>query len=195
MSIGHFGDEDVVGGDGDPGEAGDPAGVAAHGLDDHDAAVALGGGPEAVDGLGHDVDRGVEAEGEVGDHQVVVDGLGDADDRHAELFVEAVGDAEGVVAADGDEGVEAEVLEVLADGGQVGVGVLEGVGAGGAEDRAAPGDDAVGLGRRRAGRSCSWTSPRQPSRMPTQRAAGVADPLDDGPDHRVEAGAVAAAGQ
>ena len=43
---------------------------------------------------------------------------------HAEVVVEAVGDAQGVVAADGDEGVEPEACEVLADGGEVGSGFL-----------------------------------------------------------------------
>ena len=81
--------------------------LAAHGLDDDDAAVAFGGGAEPVDGLDDDVDGRVEAEGEVGDDQVVVDGLGDADDGQLEVVVEAVGDAQGVVAADGDQGVEA----------------------------------------------------------------------------------------
>ena len=177
-----------------PGEAGDPAGVAAHGLDDDDPAVALGGGPEAVDGLGDDVDRGVEAEGEVGDHQVVVDGLGDADHRHLVFLVEPVGDAQGVVAADGHEGVEAEGLEVLADGGDVGRGVLEGVGPRRAEDRAAPGDDPVGLGDVEVAAHPLDQAP--PAFEDADAGAAlVGDALDDRPDHRVEAGAVAPPGQ
>ena len=62
--------------------SGDPAGVAAHHLDDHDPVVGLGGGVQAVDRLGHDLHRGVEAEGEVGDPpSVVVDRLRHADQR------------------------------------------------------------------------------------------------------------------
>ena len=102
------GHEDVVGGDGDAGEAGDPAGVPSHGLDDHDAAMAFGGGAEAVDCLGDDVDGVVEAEGEIGHLQVVIDRLGDSDDRQLVGMMEALGDAQGIVAADCDEGVEPE---------------------------------------------------------------------------------------
>ena len=125
---GHFGDEDVVGADGDAREAGDPAGVPAHGLDDHDATVALGGRAESIDGLGDDVDSGIEAEGKVGHHQVVVDGLGNADHGKSKVVVEPDGDSQGVVAADGDQGVEPEASEILTKRGQVGVRVLVGVG-------------------------------------------------------------------
>src|SRR6185437_7704163 len=54
---------------------GDPAGIAAHDFDDDDAIVRVGGGVDAVDGLGGDHDRGVVAEGGVGAADVVVDGL------------------------------------------------------------------------------------------------------------------------
>ena len=165
---GHFGDEDIVGAHGDAGEAGDPARVAAHRLDDHDPAVAFGGGAEAVDRLGHDVDGGVEAECEVGDDQVVVDGLGDADHGDAEVFVEADRHPQRVVAADRDQGVQPRAWKLLADGGQVGLGVLVGVGARRAEDGATAGDDAVGLGDVERASSCSGPGPRQPSRMPMQ---------------------------
>ena len=77
---GDFGHQDVVGPDRDAREAGDPARVPAHGLDHHDPPVALGGGAQAIDGLGHDVDGRVEPEREVGHDQVVVDRLGNADD-------------------------------------------------------------------------------------------------------------------
>ena len=45
-----------------------------------DAVVRLGGGVQPVDRLHRDVDRGVEAEGEVGGAEVVVDRLRHADD-------------------------------------------------------------------------------------------------------------------
>ena len=63
-----------------PGVGRDPPGVAAHDLDDHHPVVALGGGVQPVDGVGRDLHRGVEPEGEVGLRQVVVDRLGNADD-------------------------------------------------------------------------------------------------------------------
>ena len=89
-----------------PGVQGDPAGVPAHHLDDEHPVVGLGGGVQPVDRLGGDVDRGVEAEGEVGAGEVVVDGLRDADDVDAEVG-ELGGHAEGVLAADRDQRVDA----------------------------------------------------------------------------------------
>ena len=79
-------------------------------------------------------------------------------------------------------------------GGEVGVGVLERVGARRAEDRAAAADDPVGLGDvERAAHALD-----QPAPAFEDADAGaplVDDPLDDGADHRVQAGAIAAAGQ
>ena len=42
--------------------------------------MAAGGGVDAVDDLGRDLDGGVETKGDVGAVDVVVDGLGQADD-------------------------------------------------------------------------------------------------------------------
>ena len=83
----------------------DPAGVPAHHLDDEHAAVRLRGGVQAVDRFHGDVDRGVEAERVVGGVEVVVDGLGHADDLHA-VLVQGGRDAERVLAADGDQGLD-----------------------------------------------------------------------------------------
>ena len=70
-----LGDEDDVGAAGEPGVRRDPARVPAHHLDDHHAVVALGGRVQAVDRVGRDLHRGVEAEREVGGREVVVDRL------------------------------------------------------------------------------------------------------------------------
>ena len=113
MSTTGFGDQDVVGGRCDPRIAGDPAGVAAHRLDDHDPPVRLGGRLEAVDRLHHDIDARVEAERDVGRAEVVIDRLGDADGGQAAIGEEFAGDAERVVAADGDQGVQLEPFERL----------------------------------------------------------------------------------
>ena len=94
---------------GDPGVGGDPAAVAAHHLDDHHPVVALGRRVQPVDGVGGDLHRGVEAERDVGALDVVVDRLRDADDRQAVLGVQPAGDRQRAVAADDDDGVEAEV--------------------------------------------------------------------------------------
>ena len=66
---------------------------------------------QPVDGVGGDLHGGVEAEGDLGGGEVVVDRLRHADDRDA-LAVELVGDAEGVLAADRDERVDALGLSV-----------------------------------------------------------------------------------
>ena len=78
-----LGDQDHVRAARDAGVHRDPAGVAAHHLDDHHAVVRLGRRVQPVDRLGRDRDRGVEAEGVVGRVQVVVDRLRDADDRES----------------------------------------------------------------------------------------------------------------
>ena len=83
MSNWLLGDQDHVGAAGEAGVEGDPAGVAAHHLDDQDPVVAVGGGVQAVDRLHRDVDRGVEAEGVVGGAEVVVDRLRHPDDVDA----------------------------------------------------------------------------------------------------------------
>ncbi len=111
---GNFGNENDVSAAGDSGVQGNPSGVASHDFDDHDAMVRLGGGVDAVDGIGCDVDGGVEAEGDIGGGEVVVDGLGDADDGQTFLGqIEA--DLLGAIATDDDEGVEAHGLGVVND--------------------------------------------------------------------------------
>ena len=149
---------------------------------------------EAVDRVGGDLNGGVEAEGHLGAAEVVVDGLGHADHGKAVLAVKAVGDAERVLAADGDQAVDVEALERRADGVDA-VVALERVGPRGAEDRAAAGQDPARdvVGQRLA--------------VAVQRAApAVAEAEDlvavvqrglahDRADDRVEAGAVAATGE
>ena len=78
--IGDLGDETYLGAAGDGSMQGDPAGITAHHLEDERAVVALGRGDQLVDRLGGDLDSRLETEGEVGGQQVVVDGLGHADD-------------------------------------------------------------------------------------------------------------------
>ena len=92
----------------------DPAGVTAHDLDDEDAVVRLGRRVQPVDRLGRDVHGGVEAERVVGRREVVVDRLRYADDGDA-VVVQRGRDAERVLAADRDEGVDAVRGEVGLD--------------------------------------------------------------------------------
>ena len=108
-----LGDQDHVGPSRHSGVQGDPARAATHHLGDQDAMVALGGGVQAVDRLGGDLQRGVEAERHVGGAQVVVDRLGHPQDRQA-VLVQAVGGAQRVLAADRDQPVEPQALERVA---------------------------------------------------------------------------------
>src|SRR5437899_3003847 len=62
----YLGDEDGVRSAGDARLERDPAGVAAHHLDEHDAMVRLGRRMDLVDGVGRGVQRGVEPECDLG---------------------------------------------------------------------------------------------------------------------------------
>src|SRR4029077_9389031 len=88
----------------------DPAGVASHDLDHHDAVMRRRGGVQAVESLGDDAHGAVEADAVLGDAEVVVHGLGDTDHRAA-VEGEARGHAQGVVPTDGHEGVDARVID------------------------------------------------------------------------------------
>ena len=141
---GPLGDQDHVGAARDAAVHGDPAGVAAHHLDHHDAVVRLGGRVQPVDRLGADRDRGVEAERVVGAGEVVVDRLRHPDDVDAELVVEPCGDAERVLAADRDERVE--LLEGRLDRIDAALDLVR-VRPRRADDRAAPRQDPRDLAR------------------------------------------------
>ena len=113
----HLGQVDQVGAVallvGQSGRGGEPAGVAAHALDDGDHAGVIHGGI-AIDlhhGGGDVLGRGGEARAVVGAVQVVVDGLGNA--HHAAVIAHL-----GAVAADlvaGVHGVVATVVEEVPD--------------------------------------------------------------------------------
>jgi hypothetical protein len=167
--------------------------VPAHDLDDEDPVVRLGRRVQAVDRLGGDLDGGVEAEGEVGPAEVVVDRLGHPEDGDA-VRVQPRGGAERVLAADGDEPVDVERAQRVPHPGDT-VLALVGVRARGAQDRPAARQDAssrvdgeldVGLLEHAA--------------PPVEEAedhvpVAVRGLAHDGADHRVEAGAVSAAGE
>ena len=105
-----LGDQDHVRAAGQPAVERDPSGVASHQLDHHDAVVALGSGVHLVERLGRGADGAVEPERALRAGHVVVDRLGDTDDRQS-LAPELVRDLEAAVAADRDQGVEAAGLE------------------------------------------------------------------------------------
>ena len=123
---GDFGDEGEV--DfvrGEHGGAGDEAGVAAHELDEADAvAGALGLGVGALDGVDGGGEGGLVAEAFVHVHDVVVDGLRDADDGDgAAALLRLAGDveraAERAIAADDEEDIDAEVVEAVEDAADI----------------------------------------------------------------------------
>ena len=187
-----LGDQDHVGAAGDPAHHGDPAGVPPHHLDDHHAVVRLGGRVQAVDRLGRDRHGGVEAEGVVGGGEVVVDRLRHADDREVLLAVEPGRDAERVLAPDRDERVErglAEVLQHAVDRVR-----LEGVRPRRADDRPAPREDPRDLA------GPQWLDQPLHEPLPAgpdpEHLVPVGErPAADRPDDRVQAGAVASAGE
>ncbi len=182
-----------MGAAGDTGGVGDPAGIAAHDLNDDDAVVRVGGGVNAINGFGGDHDGGVEAEGLVGAVDVVIDGLGNADGVDA-VVGKIESDGLRVVSAESDERVNLVELENflhLLDA----AGDLLHVGAGGVEDGAALELNAVGvLERQRDEVVVEHTAP------PVEEADEfVAVGLDSLAyrriDNSIQAGAVAAAGQ
>ena len=63
----------------------DPARVAPHDFNHHDSVVRFGCGMDFVDRVGGGVQRGIEPESDFGGREIVVDGLGNADDVHALL--------------------------------------------------------------------------------------------------------------
>ena len=113
--VGHFGQQDDVRAARDAGVEGQPASLVAHDLDAHHAAVAACSGMDAIDNVGGDVHSGVEAEGDVGAVDVVVDGLGQADDVQP-LLREEVGGLVGAVAAEAEQTIKLCVLIGLLHG-------------------------------------------------------------------------------
>ena len=84
-------------------------GAAAHDLNDRAALVRLHGVAQLIDTLDSGVARGIEADGVVGAHDVVVDGARHADARNA-LARKRLCAAERTVAAAADEAVDAQIL-------------------------------------------------------------------------------------
>lgn len=98
---------------------GKPPCVSTHDFDDHDAVVTCRGGVDAVERFGGDGDGGLEAEGDLGPPEVIVDGFGDTDAVDASVG-ERFGSGHGAIASDDDEGFDAMDVEVgHADLGEV----------------------------------------------------------------------------
>ncbi len=190
-----LGHEDRVGAAGDARVRGDPAGVAAHHLDDHHAVVRLGGRVQAVDRVGDDLHGRLEADRHVGAAEVVVDRLGHAHDRHA-VAVQAQGDAERVLAADRDQRVHAAAPPACAGPAPcrpLPLGVR--VRARGAQDRAAPRQDAGGALARQLDRVALEHARPAAAKADELVPALRQSPPHDRADDRVQPGTVASSGE
>ena len=107
--------------------------------------MAVRGAVQAVDGLGGDTQRRVEAKGGVGAPHVVVDGLGQRDDIHP-VLAQVIGVLLRAAAPQADQRVEMVLLIGLEHDarhvhGLVAHGHLVGLVAAGAQDGAAHGED------------------------------------------------------
>ena len=172
----------------------DPAGVAAHHLDQHHPLVGFRGAVQAVDGLGGDLQCGVVAECHIGAVDIVIDGLGHPDNRHT-LLVEPVRGRQGSLATDRDQHVDPVVLQGLLDIGQTGAQFLR-VGPGGSEHGAALGQQPL-VAVVVVELDAPVLQQPPPAVEETDHrgvVAGITGP-DDGADDGIEAGAIAAAGE
>ena len=199
---GDFWEEDDVSSTGDAAPESDPAGVATHHFEDHHALVTFSGGVEAVEGIDNGADGAVEAEGEGGGAEVIIDGFWHANDGPA-FPVELEAGGERAVAADDDESGDAEFVHGffgLGDdfGRDFGDVSLADFGSemafiGGAEDGAAEFEDADGVLGLEYGEIAGWQETleavAEADDFPAELVGGTDDAMDDG----IESGAVAAA--
>jgi hypothetical protein len=195
-------DEDDIGATGHAAMQRDPPRVPSHDFHHHDAAMRLRSGVESIDRFGREADCGVEAETARRADDVVVDCLGNANERNP-LLVELVGDGERSVAANADERVKLRLLEHLHDA----VGVVEGPLRGcnrlrkwiaaidRAENRAPEPKDAGYVPWRERTRLVRIDQTVEAVFEPDHRDTSVVRRLDHGADHGVEAGRIAAARQ
>ena len=91
---------------------GDIAAVAAHDGDQAGALVGIAGFAHAVDALAGGIQSGIEADGEIGVFQIVIDGAGDADGGEA-LVGQRLEPGERAIAADADHAFHAQQVHVL----------------------------------------------------------------------------------
>jgi hypothetical protein len=167
--------------------------VSPHHLDDHHAVVRLGRRVQAVDRLCRDRHGGVEPERVVGAGEVVVDRLRHADDGKVVLGMKLRGDAQGVLASDDHERIETRFGHVRENRADPALHLVR-VRPRRPEDRASPRQDPGGLATPQRHEDALGQA------LPTvadadHLVAVVGRPADDGPDHRVQAGTVAPAGQ
>ena len=120
---------------GEPAPCGDPPCVATHHLNNGNAVMRRGGRGDAVERLGDDVCCGVKAEAPFGTPDVVIHRLRNCVDGCAALG-ETCRNGEGVIATDGDQGVQTERAHVRLGGIEATLALQE-IRAAGAKHRAA----------------------------------------------------------
>ena len=188
-----LGDQNHVRAAGHAGGVGDPAGIAAHHLDHHHAVVRIGGGMDAVDSLGGNHYGGVEAEGLVGAVDVVVNGLGHAYAGYAVLAQVEVHRLR-VVAAQRNQRIDLVGLQNLLHLFDAAGNLLH-VGARRVQDGAALQLDAVNI-LQSEGNELVVQHTAPAVEKADELIAIVVDALPHGRiNHRIQSGAVAAAGQ
>jgi len=188
-----FRNENKVGSGRNPRKTGDPPGVSPHRLDDHHATVRFGSRPQSIDGLHHDIDRGVEPECVIGATQIVVNRFGDTHGRKVFLFVQTTGNSQGIVAADCDQSVQLQPLERLQKLGDV-RRIFVRIRSGRSEDRPPLVHNFVGL--RRIEGDCVSLNRAAPSfEQADAFSSGIVNRSHDPSDDRIQRGAIAPSGQ
>ena len=200
---GNLGDQNHVSAPGNAGMKRDPSGIAAHHFDQHDAMMAFGGGVQAVNGIGGDVQGGVKAKGNLGGGEVVVNRLGHADDMQA-LAPEIAGDAQRAVSPNDDQSIQAQAAAVL----QAEPGIVAGhflpvfhpavgkwiAAVGGAENRSATRQDSAHRIQRQFTASIRPDEPIEAVGNPQDTpAVNVDGCFYDPANHGVQTGAISAA--
>ena len=112
-----LGNHATVGGPGHGRQHGGETGVTTKDLEHHEAFVGSGRSPQPVGHLDGAGDAGAESDAVVGSRDVVVHGLRNCHDFHA-FLVQAHAVAQGVIAADRDQVLDAEPLQVLQNFGR-----------------------------------------------------------------------------
>ena len=175
-----------------PAVSGDPAGVASHHLADHHPVVRLGGGVEAVDGLGRDGHRRVEPERVVGPARSLSIVLGTpTTGAHARRTGgrprQACPRRRSPPARPAVPGPASTRSSSPVD--------AERVGAGGSEDGSAAGQDPRDVALAELGRSPLEQARASRAGRRSPRVPAIERPPADRADHRVQPRAVAATGQ
>ena len=107
-----FRDHAAVGSAGHGGQHGGETRHSARNFQHQEALVRAGDGAQAVGHLDGAGDAGAEADAVIGAGHIIVHRLGDGDDFEA-FLVQAHAIAQGIIAADGDQVIDAQEIQVL----------------------------------------------------------------------------------